>query len=150
MVKCNEIFANLLSFLVDVDDDTSTSVVTTQLIKPRKQALYIVRQVNSYQQLPVINLIPVTHFAESEFKTGKEQKGMLALHRLLMKVTPGADVAAAATVSAPAVAALPPAAGTAGTTVAPAAAFTEAQLVLLAELFSVTSDGLKVVTANAA
>ena len=146
--QCNEICANLLGYLDEVDSDTSESVVTAQLKKARRSALNLIRQGTSYQQLLLTSLIPVAHFAERNFRPGKKQQGMVALHRLLKHVTAAAAVPSAAAAVAKALAPVAAAvalsgssAGAIGTAVAPvAAAVTEADLALLAEVMSVTSD----------
>ena len=146
-LECDVICANLLGYLDDVDGETSEKVVKAQHKKARRQAQFLVRQGTSYQQIPLINLIPVTHFRERDLQTGKVQKGMVALHRLLMEVT----AAAAAAPAAAAVAWLPPAAAAVAISCPETAAATQAQVVLLAGLINVTSDavGLSMVTGDA-
>ena len=79
MLECNEICANLLGYLDEVDDDTSESVVTAKLKQARRSAQNLIRQGTAYQQIPLISLIPVAHFAACNFRTGKKQQGMVAL-----------------------------------------------------------------------
>ena len=82
--RAEKIFAQLLGYAKEVNDESAEKDVDDVHRRAWRKAQFLIRQGKSYQQTPLVGLIPVAHFSAKKLEPGARQRSMVMLYGLLV------------------------------------------------------------------